>query len=256
MGIGLRRIGDPAAASDVRSSRCSCYVPAVNVFTTGSREKQTAPGSFASGSDDADDIALDIRLAALRQVAECQGEEIDTLLADAAGSDSPKLRAAAIDSIARRAAAMPLSAVLAVRLTDALDDREPPVRAAAARALAPQGDAARHLASRLEDPVDAVRAAAVSAVATTDPERVACGFSDPSPLVRRAAIDGTAAHGNTTLLEEGIWIMVEGGWADSLAEASRRHPEARRLLLVRLSREETLSRQSVLMVLEALARAT
>ena len=50
MGIGLRRIGDPAAASDVRSSRCSCYVPAVNVFTTGSREKQTAPGSFASGS--------------------------------------------------------------------------------------------------------------------------------------------------------------------------------------------------------------
>ena len=52
MGIGLRRIGDPAAASDVRSSRCSCYVPAVNVFTTGSREKQTAPGSFASGSAD------------------------------------------------------------------------------------------------------------------------------------------------------------------------------------------------------------
>ena len=52
MGIGLRRIGDPAAASDVRSSRCSCYVPAVNVFTTGSREKQTAPGSFASGSID------------------------------------------------------------------------------------------------------------------------------------------------------------------------------------------------------------
>ena len=49
--------------------------------------------------------------------------------------------------------------------------------------------------------------------------------------------------------------MVEGGWADSLAEASRRHPEARRLLLVRLSREETLSRQSVLMILEALARA-
>ncbi len=52
MGIGLRRIGAPAAASDVRSSRSSCYVPTVNVLTPGSREKQTAPGSFASGSND------------------------------------------------------------------------------------------------------------------------------------------------------------------------------------------------------------
>lgn len=243
---GLRTVPSPPAAA-----------PKEEQAGSPARRGRARPRRVAiEGSGDADDIAMDIRLTALRQVADCTGEAIDTALADAAGSDSPELRTAALDAIARRAAAMPLSAVLAVTLKEALDDREPPVRAVAARALAAQDDAARHLAPRLQDPLDTVRAAAVSAVAAAHPEGVGGGFRDPSPLVRRAAIDGTAAHADAALLENGLRMVVEGGWADSLAEAGRRHPQAHRLLLVLLREDETLTRQGVLMILEALSRAS
>ena len=46
MGIGLPRIGAPAAASDVRSSRSSCYVPTVNVLTTGLSGKEDRAWEF------------------------------------------------------------------------------------------------------------------------------------------------------------------------------------------------------------------
>ena len=92
-----------------------------------------------------DDFGQDIRLIALRLAAACTGDGIDKALAEATGSATPALRAAAFEAIARRAAAMSLAPGLTEIVIDALSDDDPPVRATAARALAARGDAVRHL---------------------------------------------------------------------------------------------------------------
>ena len=205
--------------------------------------------------DGTDDIAADVRRMALRMAADCAGDGIDASLAEAAGSAAPDIAVAAFEAIARRAAAMPLAPGLVAILIRSLERDDPLVRAAAARALAnATGDAARHLAPLLDDPDAAVRAVAVAAVAPIDPGKVTAGFRDPSPLVRRAAVDALAPGGDRAVLEEGLRMLVEGGHADSLADACRRYAEARQVLLGMLGAPE-LSRQTILTILEALACA-
>ena len=112
-------------------------------------------------------------------------------------------------------------------------------------------DAVRHLAPLLDDPDDGVRATALKAVAATDPDRAAGGCSDPSPAVRGAALDALAGCGQGAPVGQAMRTIVHGGFADTLVQAWRRHPVARRVLLEMLQRADTLSRQGLLMMLEA-----
>ena len=202
-----------------------------------------------------DDIGQDIRLIALRLAAACTGEEIDEVLAEATGSATPALRAAAFEAIARRAAAMPLAPGLTEVAIDALGDGDPPVRTAAARALSEQGDAASHLFPLLDDPDDGVRAAALKAVATAHPEKAAGGFRDPSPAVRGAALDAVAGYKKDTLVEQAMRMIVDAGFTDTLDQACRRHPIARHTLLAMLRKTDTIPRQSLFMILEVMGHA-
>ncbi|MDE0389391.1 MAG: hypothetical protein OXI75_11890 [Rhodospirillales bacterium] len=113
-------------------------------------------------------------------------------------------------------------------------DREPPVRAAAARALTVQRDAARRLAPLLDDSDDGERAAALKAIAAADPEQAVRGLLDPSPVVRGAALEAATASGNQPLVENAMRALVEGGFADTLHQACRRYPAARQTLLAML----------------------
>ena len=166
------------------------------------RRPKIRPGRVAVGGPD--DIGQDLRLTALRLVADCTGEGIDEAVAAAAESTAPALRTAAFETIARRAATMPLSPDLTEIVVDALGDSDPPVRAAAARALAAGDEAHRHLAPLLDDPDDGVRATALKAVAAAQPEKAVGGFRDPSPRVRAAALDALVQCGQGALVEQGI----------------------------------------------------
>ena len=220
-----------------------------------SSERHRRVGRRRVPVDGTDDIAADVRRMALRMAADCAGDGIDESLAEAAGSAAPDIAVAAFEAIARRAAAMPLTPGLVALLIRSLECDDPLVRAAAARALANTTDAAaRHLAPLLDDPDAAVRAVAVTAVAPIHPGKVMAGFRDPSPLVRRAAVDALAPGGDRAVLEEGLRMLVEGGHADSLADACRRYTEARQVLIGMLGAPE-LSRQTILTILEALACA-
>ena len=176
-------------------------------------------------------------------------------MAEATGSATLALRAAAFEAIARRAAAMPLAPGLTEIVIDALNDSDPPVRAAAARALSVREDAASHLFPLLDDPDDGVRATALKAVAAANPEKAASGFRDPSPAVRAAALDVVTGCGQGALVEQAIAMIAEGGFADTLGQACRRHPIARQTLLAMLRKTDTISRQGLLMILEAMGHA-
>ena len=218
-----------------------------------SRRPKLRPGRVAvEGSDD---IGHDLRLTALQLAAACKGIGIDEALAEAAEAATPALRTAAFEAIARRAAAMPLWP----RLTDiavvALNHPDPTVRSAAARALAARSDMARHLAPLLDDPDDRVRAAALKAVAAADPEEVACGFRDPSPVVRAAALDAATGSGHAALVAKAVRMIVDGGFADTLSQACRRYPVTRQPLLAMLHKPDELSPPALLMILEAISLA-
>ena len=176
-------------------------------------------------------------------------------MAEATGSATPALRAAAFEAIARRAAAMPLAPGLTEIVIDALSDDDPPVRATVARALAARGDAVRHLSPLLDDPDDGVRATALKAVSAANPEKAASGFRDPSPAVRGAALDAVTGCGQGALVEQAIAMIAEGGFADTLGQACRRHPVALQVLLAMLRKTDTISRQGLLMILEAMGHA-
>ena len=201
-----------------------------------------------------DDIEADIRTAALRLVADCPGDDIDGLLAEAAGSTASDLRAVVFETIAQRARAMPLSPVLEAVLVRFLECEDPRVRCAAARGLtkAAGGDAARRLIPLLDDGDALVRAAAVTAVAAVHPDKVMRGLSDPSRLVRQAAAAAIVAAGDSRAIHDGLRTLVNGGWSDSLADTLRRHPEARPVLLGMVAAGET-SGQALRAILEALA---
>ncbi len=219
----------------------------------GRERRRRAGRAAAQARDDGPaDRILEIRLAALRQAAACEGEEIEGAVADTVAAAVPELRAAALAVIARRA--VPLSEALTARSIAALKDREPGVRAAAASSLAHVAQATRHLRPLLDDADAAVRAAAVAVVAAARPHLAFAGFRDPSPLVRRAAVDGTAAGGGREPLKAGLRTLIEKGWSDSLREAYHRYPVVRHLLLDLLGEERALSRQGVLRALEALGQ--
>lgn len=131
--------------------------------------------------------------------------------------------------------------------------RELLVRAAAARALAARSDAAHRLAPLLDDSDDGERAAALKAVAAADPEQAVRGLLDPSPVVRGAALEATTASGNETLVENAMRALVEGGFANTLHQACRRYPAARQTLLAMLREADSLPRQGLLMILEAMS---
>ncbi|MDE0388817.1 MAG: HEAT repeat domain-containing protein [Rhodospirillales bacterium] len=222
---------------------------------TGSSKRipKLRPGRVAV--EGPDDIGEDLRLTALRLAAACTGDGIDEAIAEAAGVAAPTLRTAAFEAIAQRAAATHLPP----RLTDiavmALKDRDPTVRATAAWALAARSETARHLAPLLGDPDDRVRAAALKAVAKTDPEKTARGFRDPSPAVRGAALDAATGSGNVALVEKAVRMFVDGGFADTLVQTCRRYPIARQLLLATLGKPDEPSPQARLMILEAMSHA-
>ena len=150
---------------------------------------------------------------------------------------------------------MPLSPSLTEIAIEASNDDDPAVRTAAARALATRGDAVRHLAPLLNDPDDGVRATALKAVAAANPEKAASGFRDPSPAVRAAALDVVTGCGQGALVEQAIAMIAEGGFADTLGQACRRHPVALQVLLAMLRKTDTISQHSLLMVLEAMGHA-
>ena len=162
------------------------------------------------------------------------------------------MRTAAFEAIAKRAAAMSLSPNLTEIVVVALKDRDLPVRAAVARALAERRDAARLLAPLLDDPDDSVRATALKAVAAADPEDTARGFGDLSAIVRGAALDALAGCGQDELVEQAMRAMVEGGFTDTLHQSCRRHPIARQSLLAMLREADSLSPQRLLTILQAL----
>ena len=217
------------------------------------RRPRVRPGRVAV--DGPDDFGQDLRLTALRLAAARNGGALDDALAEAAASATPALRSAAYEAIARRAAAMPLSPNLTEIAVVALKDGEPPVRAAAARALAARSDAAPHLAPLLDDPDDSVRAAALRAVAAADPELAARGFRDPSAIVRGAALDAATGCGRDDLVAQAVRATVEGGFTDTLHRACRRYASARQALLAMLREADTLSPQRLLTILQALAHA-
>ena len=197
-----------------------------------------------------DDVAVDIRLAAVRLAADCVAAGIEESLAEAAESTTSGLRAAVFEAIAQRAAAMPLSPDLRAVLVRSLGCDDPRVRCAAARGLAGAGAAGR-LAPLLDDADASVRAAALPAVAAVRPATVVAGFGDSSPLVRRAAVAAVIVAGEDRLLEDGLRVLVAGGRADSLMDACARHGEVRRTLIGMLSASE-ISRSGLRTILEAL----
>ena len=211
------------------------------------------PGRVAV--DGPDDFGQDLRLTALRLAAACDGGALDDALAETAASTTPALRAAAFEAIARRAATMPLSPRLTDIAVAALKEGDPPVRAAAVRALSTRGDAHHRVVPLLDDPDERVRAAALKAVAAADPEETVGGFQDPSPVVRGAALDAAAGNGNEALVESAMRMVVEGGFADTLNQACRRYPTARQHLLAMLCKPDEISPKALLMILEAMSHA-
>ena len=201
--------------------------------------------------DAVDDIAADIRLAAVRLAADCLADGIDESLAEAAESTTSELRAAVFEAIAQRAATMPLSPVLRTVLSRSLECQDPRVRCAAARGLAGSAEAG-DLVPLLDDADASVRAAAVTAVGADRPARVVAGFHDSSPLVRRATVDAFIATGEDGFLEDGLRALADGGRSDTLTDACARHPEATRRLIGMLSVPE-LPRPRLRTILEALA---
>ena len=201
-----------------------------------------------------DDIAVDIRLAAVRLAADCVAEGIDESLAEAAESTTAELRAAVFEAIAQRAAATALSPVLRTVLVRSLGCDDPRVRCAAARGLAGVG-AAGDLVPLLDDVDGSVRAAAVTAVGAVRPARVVAGFRDSSPLVRRAAVDAVIAAGEDRFLEEGLRVLADGARADTLMDAGVRHVEVTRRLIGMLSASE-VPRPRLRTILEALGSPT
>ena len=182
------------------------------------------------GAEDSDG---DIRLLAVRVLADCEIDGTEALLAEAAEGARSDLRAAVFETIAQRAAAgMAPTPILETLLLRPLGDDDARVRCAAARGLAKAGrDAAPHLVALLDDPDASARAAAVTAVAAVDPGSVVAGLGDSSPLVRRAAVDAMVAPGRDRFLEDGLRVLVDGGRADSLQDACARHVEVRRRLI-------------------------
>ncbi|MDE0342613.1 MAG: hypothetical protein OXK82_05485, partial [Deltaproteobacteria bacterium] len=203
----------------------------------------------------ADDVEADIRMAAARLAAECEGDDVDEALAAAAESTASEPRAAVFEAIAQRADSMPLSALLRAVLERFLGCEDAPVRCAAVRGLScAGGGAAARLVPLLDDADASVRAAGLTAVAAVLPARVLAGFRDSSPLVRRAAVDAAIAAGEQRLLEDGLRALVDGGRADSLMDACARHVEVTRKLIGMLS-ASGISRPGLRTILEALGGA-
>ncbi len=250
-GLELRSGEDPVSPSGERLLKPSSHRPP---RPSGGGAPSPAPGAGARRRrvpvEGVDDVAVDIRLAAVRLAADCVADGIDESLAEAAESTTSELRAAAFEAIAQRAAAMPLSPVLRTVLARSLGCDDPRVRCAAARGLA-GADAAGDLAPLLDDADASVRAAAVTAVAAVHPARVVTGVRDPSPLVRRAAVDAAVAAGEDRFLEDGLRALVDGGWADSLMDACARHNDVAQRLIGMLSASE-VSRPRLRTILEAL----
>ncbi|MDE0028555.1 MAG: hypothetical protein OXU42_04015 [Deltaproteobacteria bacterium] len=199
-----------------------------------------------------DDVEADVRMAAIRLAAECEGDDIDDSLAAAAESTASELRAACFEAIAQRADSMPLSPVLRAVLVRSLGCEDARVRCAAVRGLTSAADdVAPRLVPLLDDTDASVRAAALTAVAAVQPARVVAGFRDSSPLVRRAAVNAAIAAGEDHFLEDGLRMLVEDGHTDSLMEACARHIGVTPRLVEMLSASE-VSRSGLRTVLEAL----
>ncbi|MDE0033195.1 MAG: HEAT repeat domain-containing protein [Deltaproteobacteria bacterium] len=202
-----------------------------------------------------DDSDADIRLVAVRLAADCAVEGIDEALAQTALSTESDLRAGVFEAIAQRAAVMPLTADLRAILIRSLASDDARVRCAAARGLAHAGgDATPHLIALIDDADASVRAAAVTAVGAVHPARVAAGFRDSSPLVRRAAVDAVTTAGEDRLLEDGLGVLVDSSHADSLMDACARHIEVTRTLIGMLS-DPQVSKPRLRTMLEALGGA-
>ena len=128
---------------------------------------------------------------------------------------------------------------------NALGDPDPRVRGYASLAVVrDSSNAADHLSGLLDDPDAIVRAAALKSVAATAPDKAVAGFRDGSALVRRSALESVLEHGNIAELEEGLRICLDEGWTDSLAEASKRSPEAHSILISILAGENMTRRQT------------
>lgn len=208
-----------------------------------------------TASADSVDIDAEVRIAAIRIAGGCVGDGIEEALVQAAESPFSHDCTAALEAIARGAEADRLSPGSAAILTRSLRHEDSRVRAVAARALQLAHEHADRVLAPLIDDCDAeVRGRAVSAAAATCPEAAMAGFRDPSPLVRRAAVDALVARGRPVVLENGLRMLVRGGWNDTLIDACRRHPAVRRLLLRMLDAPEC-SRRTILTILDALGHA-
>ena len=84
------------------------------------------------------------------------------------------------------------------------------------------------------------------------PDRALQGLGDPSALVRRTAMEATVESGRPGDVQTALQRCLECGWVDSLGDACRQVPEAKRLLLAEL---ESLNPESsrARVALEAIA---
>jgi len=181
--------------------------------------------------DGPDDYAEDLRIVSIRAAAECPGSDIDEALADIADMAAPAVSLAALEAAAHRSQHMELDQTLKAKLIERLDDTDPLMRGAAARAICNGSPDDRECLDPLlddEDPV--VRATALTALAPVRPEAVVDGLDDPAPMVRRAAMDHIVRMGSESELEEGLWRCIQANRMDCLTEACKHSAPARQIL--------------------------
>ncbi|MGZ8515059.1 MAG: Npt1/Npt2 family nucleotide transporter [Candidatus Limnocylindrales bacterium] len=178
----------------------------------GEQVLEGGPGLGALGGDPQVAAALleassapeaTVRRMAVGLLARLHGSDAGEALVRALDDDDPGVRAAAIDGLASLGPPSDMADPVAARL----DDPDEQVRAAAVRAVARLSGGA--FTERLEtlavDPSMPVRAAVAVALDDLDGGargRVAAQLADPSPEVRRSAIEAVAAvggvaHGDT-----------------------------------------------------------
>lgn len=192
-----------------------------------------------------DEIADDLSRAAIRVGAAHPSGDVAGALCEAAQAADRSIAAAALEALAQRAElAAPqgaaggaaggaaLGAAELDALARALGDKDAAMRGFAARGLgaALRGGAspvyAAALSGRLADEDAIVRAAAVAALAPSDPDKAVAAISDPVKAVRDSALEAVLASGEARL-SEALSRALEADRVDVLAAACRRAPAAR-----------------------------
>jgi HEAT repeat protein len=205
--------------------------------------------------DGPSDASADRPRLAMRVGACLPGDAIETALVQAATSQLPGMRVAALSALAARVPHHAVSPELEAVLLASVEDEDPQVRGFAAMALRDGSlfhETVRNaLIAHLDDEDAGVRAVAASIVGAADCEAALACIGDPSPIVRSAALEAIIGHQDPELTMEGFDRLLAVFAADTLRDAISSHVVLRDLALDRLS-DEDADRRHVLLILSAL----